>query len=143
MPGPTPPTADRIARVLLDAEEHGDAEAARLHRMGERTVRLWRARYAARPDVAGLCREMRARITAGWIDAARDLRLVALRRLETLVQKKGARLRDVAGAMTAVHQLVLSAELVDPAPATSRRTAGALSSLPTTPPRPCHPATGG
>lgn len=99
--------------MLVDADTLGDAYAAKRHKIGERTVQLWRSRYGREPKVAELCAALRERIATGWVDVARAARLRLVERQLELAEKKDARLSSVTNALRRTNELVMSHEVLN------------------------------
>lgn len=106
-----PPTVDRVARVLLDAEFHGDREAARRHGVHYNTVKNWRVEWGDAPGVVAEMKALRAELRAGWLTRAKDVRLKLLDRIEELAATS-KNLTAVTNALRRTHEVVLSDEIV-------------------------------
>jgi transposase len=107
-----PPTPEQVARVLLDAQTFGDKAAAKRHGIHYKTVSNWRARYFGDPEVEQATRKLRAEITKGWIDEARDTRRFLVHRTKELAGKS-KRLDRVTNALRRIHEVVLSHEILN------------------------------
>lgn len=111
-PGPKPPRPDKIARILIDAEEFTDAIAAKRHSVGERTVRLYRSAYADDPIVAELCRSLRERLKTGWIDKIRTARSVGVDAVVEKLIDPESTLRDRTIALRELRETAHAYELL-------------------------------
>ena len=112
--GPKAPSADRVARILVDADLHGDAYAAEEHGISERTVMRYRQRFSEDRTVAGFVTEIRTRLTTGW-----EEQLLAAQKELTVLVLKGARspeasLRDRTDALRRLSELRMSKMLLGP-----------------------------
>lgn len=115
----TPPSANKIARILVDADELGDEGAARKHGVSVRSVQRYRAKHAPlsrdlSPDlsgVAGTVAALKETIIVDWLEGAREARRELLGRVMTLARETDS-LRDAAGALKIVHDAVLAEEML-------------------------------
>lgn len=106
-----PPTVDRVARVLLDAEALGDKAAARRHGVHFKTVSNWRRDWGDAPSVVAEMGRLRAEVRAGWIDEARDARRRLIDRVTELAAKSKS-LRAVTDALRRTNEMVMAHEIV-------------------------------
>lgn len=100
--------------MLLDAELFGDKPSARRHGVHYNTVSAWRREFADDPDVTEEKNRLRALLSAGWIDSARDLRAKLVERVGTLAAKS-KRLDRVTDALRTIHEIVASHEILNDA----------------------------
>ena len=103
---------ERVARILVDASELGDALAAKRHNVSVRTVESYRAKYASDPNVAELCGTLKKAVVEDWLAAAKGTRRKLLKRVDALADSTDD-LRTVAGALKIVHDAVLADELLN------------------------------
>ena len=111
--GPTPPSPERVARILVDAEELGDVRSAERHHISARSVENYRAKYSKLPRVVELCGQLRKQLVdADWYEEAREVRRKLLARVLAMSEGPEATLRDVQGALKIVHDCIVSRELL-------------------------------
>lgn len=109
-PGPRV-TADKVARILVDADELGDEGAARKHNVSVRTIERYRAKHANVSGVSESVAAIKEVIAADWLEGAREARRELLGRVMTLARETDS-LRDAAGALKIVHDAVLAEEML-------------------------------
>jgi hypothetical protein len=102
---------ENIAQILADAEIMGDEDTAKKHGISERSVRRYRQSVESKPALAASVLEKRRELSKGWLEAAKQARMVALTRGMELVQTT-ENLRDVAGFLKIVHDAVLADEML-------------------------------
>ena len=107
--------------MIVDAETLGDRYSAKRNKVSERTVRNYRAQYAADPRVAELCRLFRAKINEGWIESGRAARLRLIERQLEVAEGKGVTLKEVTDALRRTHEVVMSHEIVNGDPTDAER----------------------
>lgn len=105
-PGPKPPTPDRVARILVDAEELGDKRAAQKHHCSTRSIEYYRATLASDPTIVGLCEQYKRALQADWLRLAKEVRRKVLRNLESTLPDSNA--RTLAGIFKIVHEGILA-----------------------------------
>lgn len=106
-----PPTPDRVARGLLDAEVFGDRAAASKHGVHPNTIKLWRRDRSGDPAVAAELRRLRAAVSDTWIDEARAARRAIIARMVELAETN-KNLRAVTEAGRRINEMVMAHEVL-------------------------------
>lgn len=128
---------ERALRVLVDAAQMGDRQAAERWKVSEKTVRNYRQRLSGDPSLAEAFRVKNAEVSEDWRRERLDFLRFGIGKLKQLVeQATPAQIRDVAGAVKIVGDLeVVAGALSVDQPGTDSQGAG-----PAAPPG--HPAAG-
>lgn len=106
-----PPTTERVARALLDAEVFGDKSAARRHGVHANTIKNWRRDFSRSAEVTAEVKRLRAAVSADWIERARDLRAKLIDRIGTLAETNPS-MRATTEALRRVHEVIVSHEIL-------------------------------
>jgi hypothetical protein len=109
--GPQTPRPEAVARVIVDAETFGDAEAAQRAHISASSVRAWRKTYGRDDAVVKLCAQLRQQLAADWMPEAKKLRLKLINRLGILASR-GKDMREITEALRRVGDLILTNEVV-------------------------------
>lgn len=107
-----PPTPDRVARALCDAEVFGDKRAAAKAGIHHRTIEEWRKRYVDDAAVLAAKDRVRAELAAGWIDEARSARRSLIDRVVVLASTS-KKLGEVTNALRRVNEVVMAHEIIE------------------------------
>lgn len=105
------PSADRVARALVDADLFGDKAAARAHKVHPNTIKNWRRDFARSADVAAEVKRLRTAASADWIEKARDLRSKLIDRIGELAGTNPS-IRATTEALRRVHEVIISHEIL-------------------------------
>lgn len=113
-----PPTTERVARALVDADLLGDRAAARAHGVHPNTIKNWRRDFARSADVAAEVKRLREAASADWIEKARSLRSKLIDRIGVLADTNPS-IRATTEALRRVHEVIVSHEILDEDPGTA------------------------
>lgn len=106
----------RVARVLYDAEIHGDKVAAAKHGVHHRTVEDWRKRRGGEAAVVTAMAKLREAVGATWLTKARAAREKLIDRVVE-VAEESTDLGAITKALTAVDEVIVGHEVLhDPEP---------------------------
>jgi hypothetical protein len=113
-PGRKSPSPERLARILIDAEELGDERAGSKHHVSARTVRHYRDFYGNDDKVVELCHQYKKALQADWLVRAKEVRRKTLRHLDATLPE--ATPRELAGIFKIVHEGILAHEVIEQVP---------------------------
>lgn len=104
-----------VARVLADAAELGDSDAAKKHRISLRTLYRYKKQREA-PAVAAVVTAAKEAIHATWLESAKDGRGKLLRIVLERCARDDSALRDVVGALKIINDAILAEQLLEQDP---------------------------
>lgn len=108
---------DRALKILLDAQDMGDAKACKSWKITTQTLRNYRKRLADDPELLQALALKRAELEDGWKRERLEALRFGVRRLQELMAKATVKqLRDVAGAVKILGDLQVVSTVLDEQP---------------------------
>lgn len=117
---------DKIAIILLDAQDLGDAAAGEKHKITRRSISRYRKRHGEVPEVKAKLAAAKQQLAEGWLNEARETRRQMLARVQRgseLVQARMEQsdtakdaadgLRALNGAFKIVDDAIRAEELLN------------------------------
>ena len=109
------PTFDRerAIRILLDAQDMGDATACKRHKITVRTLERYRRRLVDDPELSQAVALKKAEIEQGWRRERLAALRTGLRKLDELFAKASMKqLRDLVGGVKILGELQVASEVL-------------------------------